>query len=36
TNMVEINLDFSQDPKNGYWLDTVSNVGDYIKSKREP
>ncbi|KJZ04886.1 polysaccharide deacetylase family protein [Pseudoalteromonas piscicida] len=36
TKMLDQLIPYLQDPKNGYWLDTVSNVGDYIKSKREP
>ncbi|NNG44376.1 polysaccharide deacetylase family protein [Pseudoalteromonas sp. NEC-BIFX-2020_002] len=26
---------YFKDPKNGYWLDTVSNVGDYVKKQRK-
>ncbi|RRS10277.1 polysaccharide deacetylase [Pseudoalteromonas sp. J010] len=34
SEMLEALIPYLQDPKNGYWLDTVSNVGDYIKAKR--
>lgn len=28
-------LVYLQDPDNGYWIDTVSNVGDYVKANRK-
>ncbi|NMM39527.1 polysaccharide deacetylase family protein [Pseudoalteromonas arctica] len=28
-------LMYLKDPANGYWLDTVSNVGDYVNAQRE-
>ena len=28
-------VSYLKNPKNGYWLDTVSNVADYIKLQRQ-
>ncbi|WP_440054813.1 polysaccharide deacetylase family protein [Pseudoalteromonas sp. T1lg65] len=32
--MLEQLIEYLKDPKNGFWLDTVSNVGDYIRKQR--
>ncbi|MEJ6474322.1 polysaccharide deacetylase family protein [Pseudoalteromonas piscicida] len=34
SKMLDKLIPYLKDPKNGYWLDTVSNVTDYIKRKR--